>query len=553
MDFILIILIIINISLNIFIFTKILNNKKNESVDLINIEDKIRKNIEDLSYTVNSKSSEIISSTVLEISKLQINSSKDIMQIINDGQLAQRDIVEKMLTQNNQSSNNLKIELSNIINERLKEISSLIEKEFLKTDELRKEILDSLNKVLVENKNSQIKLSETITTSLSSIDESVNRKLTEEQKELSQLIEKWIEKTTISQEELKKTLISLLTENLNDVNDTLHNIKLENKDSQLKLATSLKESLLEIRQMNESKLNEINQSVSDKLDKSLNDRLDSNFKQIGERLGSLYESLGELNKLSSGVTDLNKTLSNVKSRGIWGEIQLQGILEDTLTSSQYETNIPTKKNSSERVEFAIKIPSKSDDSEFIYLPIDSKFPSDIYGKIVAASEAGNAEQLITATKELEQRIKSEARTIRDKYIDPPNTTDFAIMFLPTESLYSEVLRIPGLYEWCQSNCKIIISGPTTISALLNSLRVGFSNLTLNKKTQEVIKTLQAVKTQYSTLDELIEKTQKKLSEAVTSTDKLKDRTRLIQNKMSKIDILEKSEADKILQIETSDS
>lgn len=553
MDFILIILIIINISLNIFIFTKILNNKKNESVDLINIEDKIRKNIEDLSYTVNSKSSEIISSTVLEISKLQINSSKDIMQIINDGQLAQRDIVEKMLTQNNQSSNNLKIELSNIINERLKEISSLIEKEFLKTDELRKEILDSLNKVLVENKNSQIKLSETITTSLSSIDESVNRKLTEEQKELSQLIEKWIEKTTISQEELKKTLISLLTENLNDVNDTLHNIKLENKDSQLKLATSLKESLLEIRQMNESKLNEINQSVSDKLDKSLNDRLDSNFKQIGERLGSLYESLGELNKLSSGVTDLNKTLSNVKSRGIWGEIQLQGILEDTLTSSQYETNIPTKKNSSERVEFAIKIPSKSDDSEFIYLPIDSKFPSDIYGKIVAASEAGNAEQLITATKELEQRIKSEARTIRDKYIDPPNTTDFAIMFLPTESLYSEVLRIPGLYEWCQSNCKIIISGPTTISALLNSLRVGFSNLTLNKKTQEVIKTLQAVKTQYSTLDELIEKTQKKLSEAVTSTDRLKDRTRLIQNKMSKIDILEKSEADKILQIETSDS
>ena len=357
MDFILIILILINISLNIFIFTKILNTKKNESVDLINIEDKIRKNIEDLSYTVNSKSSEIISSTVLEISKLQINSSKDIMQIINDGQLAQRDIVEKMLTQNNQSSNNLKIELSNIINERLKEISSLIEKEFSKTDELRKEILDSLNKVLVENKNSQIKLSETITTSLNSIDESVNRKLTEEQKELSQLIEKWIEKTTISQEELKKTLISLLTENLNDVNDTLHNIKLENKDSQLKLATSLKESLSEIRQMNESKLNEINQSVSDKLDKSLNDRLDSNFKQIGERLGSLYESLGELNKLSSGVTDLNKTLSNVKSRGIWGEIQLQGILEDTLTSSQYETNIPTKKNSSERVEFAIKIPS----------------------------------------------------------------------------------------------------------------------------------------------------------------------------------------------------
>ena len=221
-----------------------------------------------------------------------------------------------------------------------------------------------------------------------------------------------------------------------------------------------------------------------------------------------------------------------------------------MTPNLYETNVPTKKNSADRVEFAIKIPSKDNDKETILLPIDSKFPSDIYNKIVVASEGGKAQDVLTATKELEQRIKGEARTIRDKYIDPPNTTDFAIMFLPTESLYSEVLRIDGLNEWCQTNCKVVISGPTTITALLNSLRVGFSNLTLNKKTQEVIKTLQAVKTQYTTLDDLIDKTQKKLNEAITNTDKLKHRTQLIQNKMKNIDTIELEDSKKVLGIET---
>ena len=321
-----------------------------------------------------------------------------------------------------------------------------------------------------------------------------------------------------------------------------------NQMGQNRLAESMKESMNEIRKLNEEKLNDINKSVSEKLDKSLNERLDQNFKQIGERLGSLYESLGELNKLTSGVTDLNKTLSNVKTRGVWGEIQLQNILEDTMTPNLYETNIITKKNSNERVEFAIKIPSKDNDNDIIYLPIDSKFPSDIYNKIVISSEEGNAQGVQIATKELETRIKTEARTIRDKYIDPPNTTDFGIMFLPTESLYSEVLRINGLNEWCQTNCKVIISGPTTITALLNSLRVGFSNLTLNKKTKEVIKTLQAVKTQYNTMDELIDKTQKKLNEAMNSTDNLKKRTQMIQNKMKNIDTVELEESNNVLGI-----
>ena len=352
--------------------------------------------------------------------------------------------------------------------------------------------------------------------------------------------------------QLRDSVNEMLSDGLQKQNETMLRMSKHQQESQELLAGTIKESLKEIRETNEQKLNAINEEISNKLDKSLNERLDSTFGQIGERLNSLYESLGELNKLTTGVTDLNKTLSNVKTRGIWGEIQLQGILEDIMTPSQYDENVITKKGTADRVEFAIKIPSKSDDKETIYLPIDSKFPADIYGKIVDASEKYDSAALETAMKELEQRIKLEARTIRDKYIDPPNTTDFAIMFIPTESLYSEILRIDGLYEWCQSNCKIIISGPTTIAALLNSLRVGFSNLTLNKKTQEVIKTLQAVKTQYSQLDELIDKTQKKLSEATSSTEKLKDRTRIIQKKMSKIEMLDENEANELLGITTKE-
>lgn len=360
-----------------------------------------------------------------------------------------------------------------------------------------------------------------------------------------------------SQDQQSTTLNQMamtVSEQTNKINESILqsfiNLMNQENTSQKELLATLQKALIDMQNLNETKLNQIQNSMNEKLDKSLNDRLDSSFKQVVEQLNSLYKSIGELNKLSSGVNDLNKTLSNVKTRGIWGEIQLQGILEETMSAKQYETNIVTKHNSNDRVEFAIKIPSKTDDSEFIYLPIDSKFPSDIYNKIVNASEAGDIVAIQAATKELEQRIKTEARTIRDKYIDPPNTTDFAIMFLPTESLYAEVLRINGLSEWCQVNCKVVISGPTTITALLNSLRLGFSNLALNKKSKEVLKLLQAVKTQYSTLNELIDKTQKKLNEAVNSTEALKSRTQMIQKKMSKIEELDTDSSNELLGITT---
>lgn len=334
--------------------------------------------------------------------------------------------------------------------------------------------------------------------------------------------------------------------------DSLHKMGIEvlknNSDAQNKMQETIVQALKEIQNTNDKRLNEIQHNVNEKLDKSLNERLDSSFKQIGDQLSTLYKSLGELQSLSAGVSDLQKTLSNVKTRGIFGEFQLKNILMDIMDSSQYEENVTTKNKSSDRVEFAIKIPDKDDSRAFIYLPIDSKFPSDIYNKIIDASNNADSDNLKQAVKELEQRIKSEARTIRDKYIDPPNTTDFAIMFLPTEGLYAEVIRIVGLTEWCQNECKIVISGPTTLVALLNSLSIGFRYLTVNKNSKEILKTLSAVKTQYEKFGQLISKTQKKLQEAQTAADDLQSRNEMIQKRLSKVAVMDEADSSRLLGI-----
>ncbi len=314
-------------------------------------------------------------------------------------------------------------------------------------------------------------------------------------------------------------------------------------------AQSMESGFYGIQSTLNDKLDTIRSTVDEKMTKTLNERLDSNFKQIGEQLAELYKSLGELNSLSGGVMDLNRTLSNVKARGIWGEQQLAAILEDTMTHSQYDRNVITKRGSQDRVEFAVKLPSGTSSDKFTYLPIDSKMPSDIYKRIYDASRTCDPEAVAAASKELELRIKSEAKTISSKYIDPPNTTDFAIMFLPTEGLYAEVLRIDGLSEWCQTNEKIMIAGPTTVTALLNSLRVGFRNVALNEKSLEVMRLLMAVKTQYLKFGEQIENVRTRLNSALKSADELKHRSDIIQRKMSTIDELDNSDSAKLLGLE----
>ena len=301
---------------------------------------------------------------------------------------------------------------------------------------------------------------------------------------------------------------------------------------------TLSAGLQTIRETTDRRLSEIQGNVNEKLDQSLNQRLDENFKQIGERLELLYKSLGELKTLESGVSNLNKTLSNVKTRGIYGEMQLENLLANVLEKSQYDANISTHSNSTERVEFAIKIPDKENKGGFIYLPIDAKFPADIYGHIIDAADEGNVPALREAKTRLKERIRAEARAINEKYVAPPYTTDFAILFLPTEGMYSEVLRIDGLVEECQEKYKIVIAGPTTLTAIVNSLSVGFKYLTVNKKTQEIMKTLGAFKTQFGKFDELIQSTQRSLTAAQKKTEQLQSRNQMIQRKLSKVESLD---------------
>ena len=326
-------------------------------------------------------------------------------------------------------------------------------------------------------------------------------------------------------------------------------------DSLLKLQDSvtrtLTESMDRLQSSNEEKLDQIRRVVDEKLDKTLNERLDTNFKMVGDQLGLLYKSLGELQALSSGVSDLNRTLANVKTRGVWGEVQLGRILEQTMTKSQYAVNVVTKPNSDDRVEYAVLFPAQDGSGEQVYLPIDAKFPSDIYNRIIEAGESGDAKVMAAVTQELKVRILDEARTIRDKYLSPPHTTNYGIMFLPTEGLYAEVLRIDGLTEKCQQ-IGVIVAGPTTITAILNSLQAGFRNVALSKKSFEVMKLLEAVKTQFAKLDDEVERTQKKLSDATKSTDRLRHRTELIQRRMRNVTELDAAEARKLLDLEVED-
>ena len=317
-----------------------------------------------------------------------------------------------------------------------------------------------------------------------------------------------------------------------------------------RLERALKESLSEMQETNRNRLNDIRTDINKKLDTSLNERLDASFKNVGDQLNKLYESLGELAKLEDGVSSLNKTLSNVKTRGIFGEMQLEHILTDILPGTLFDRNVVTKRSvradNRDAVEFAVKIPDKEIIGEYMYLPIDSKFPATIYDRIRAASEVSDNDALRSAIKELEQKVKNDARDIRDKYLDPPNTTDFGIMFLPTESLYAEVLRIEGLVESCQSEYHVVITGPSTMAALLNSLSIGFRYMAVNRDSKKILKLLSAVKTQYSTLSRLIGVAAAKLESARKANDELQHRTDIINKRLSSVEELDREEAGALL-------
>ena len=313
------------------------------------------------------------------------------------------------------------------------------------------------------------------------------------------------ENTAKNIEDLRKTVVEFS----NSMDKRFNFFQSQNTEQMKQINRTMEKKMSDLQQNNEKKLDEMRATVDEKLQKTLENRLTESFKQVSERLERVYKSLGEMQKVSAGVDDLKIVLSNVKTRGILGEVQLGSILEQILSPEQYDTNVITKKGSTERVEYAVKMPGA--DNGFVYLPIDAKFPLDAYQKLLDAYDSRNRDSVKDAQKELKTRIKGFAKDISTKYIDVPNTTEFAIMFLPTEGLYSEVVRM-GLIEELQRE-KINIAGPTTMAALLNSLQMGFKTLAVQKKSAEVWKVLAEVKTEFAKFSDSLEKTKRIMSKA----------------------------------------
>ena len=317
-----------------------------------------------------------------------------------------------------------------------------------------------------------------------------------------------------------------------------------------KLNDTNEKKLNEIRSANEEKLNVIERNINEKLDKSLNERLDSSFKTIGEQLQNLQVTNGKLLNMSTTITDLQKSLSNVKTRGVFGEKQLDDILSNIMTQNMYETQFRLKNDDEKKIDFAIKIPNKDDDG-FIYLPIDAKFPNDRYNDVIEASENRDEDALKIALKNLKDEVLKQAKSISEKYIEPPITTEFAIMFLPTEGLYAECLRMKDLADICQKDYNILLAGPTTITALINSFSIGFKFLQVNKNSKEIAKILQAIKVQYGRFGDEIEKTKKSLESATRSTDQLAKRNEMITSKLKSFEEIDVAVSDEILGLEES--
>lgn len=307
------------------------------------------------------------------------------------------------------------------------------------------------------------------------------------------------------------------------------------------------ERMEKMRLDNNAMLERMRETVDEKLNRTLEERLGQSFKLVSERLEMVHKGLGEMHELANGVGDLKKVLTNVKTRGIFGEIQLSVILNQILTPSQFAQNVAVKEGSREVVEFAIKLPGKADD-QTLWLPVDSKFPMDVYHHLLDAYESGGAADIQEATRLLAASIRQNAKTIAEKYIYPPQTADFAIMFLPVEGLFAEVVRNSSLVEEVYRNHRIIVTGPTTISALLNSFQLGFKTLAIERRSNEVWKLLAAVKTEFTKFGDVLEKTKNRLNQATNDLDSLVGvRTRVIQQKLKGIEQIGDDEADRMLE------
>lgn len=344
------------------------------------------------------------------------------------------------------------------------------------------------------------------------------------------------------------SLSETVTKSLNDIRDRMA----EQSEKQTK---SIESAIGKMQESNEKKLDEMRTTVDEKLTSTLTTRLNSSFKTVSEQLEKLYTSLGEMKELSVGVTDnvgaLNRVLTNVKARGTWAEVQLETILDQTIPN-MYDKNVATGEKDTERVEFAIRIPASDDKSKITYLPVDSKFPLEDYVRLCTAAEHADADAVKQARKELEARVYSEAKLIK-KYINVPKTTPFAIMYLATEGLYAEIVSSQsGVLEKIQNDCNVMVAGPSTITALLNSLSMGFKTVAINEKANEVRLLLGAAKAQYENFGTILEKAKKKIDEAGRTLDDAQHRNTIIRKKLKTVEDLEQADAAELLGLSDGD-
>lgn len=449
----------------------------------------------------------------------------DTLREISGNQLTQL----KTITEQNNASLD---KLSKTTEER---IQLLIDKQ----DQNNKDNRDELSRnMLLINDQVKIKLDELGQRQKEQNEQSL-RRLEAMQQQLDNKLGELTEKMRLQSQESRDSL----ERNLKEFRDSFsHNVK-EFNDLQKQKFSDLEKKQSELITSTEMKLEKMRETVDEKLQKTLETRLGQSFELVSKQLESVQKGLGEMQNLANDVGGLKRVLSNVKTRGVLGEIQLGNILEQILTPEQYEQNVKTKKSSSDHVEFAIKLPGKDDNNQAVFLPIDAKFPQESYHMLQLAYDEANPLRVEEATKVLANTIKKFAKDISDKYLDPPNTTDFGIMFLPVEGLYAEVVRNTDLIEQLQREFKIIVTGPTTLAAILNSLQMGFKTLAIQQRSSEVWQILGAVKTEFSKFGGILDKARKKIDEAGNEIDTLVGtRTRAIERKLRQVQELPVSEA-----------
>jgi len=417
--------------------------------------------------------------------------------------------------------------------------------------------LTSTLKAVADTQNQHLATTrQTIEQRLAAIQEDNGRKLDLIRQESAAAAQMARAEVTLSLKTFSETLTKTLAElgdtqrvGLAAVVEQLTKLTETNEKKSESLKTAVEEKLKALQDDNTKQLDQMRATVEEKLQGTLDKRLGESFKQVSERLEQVYKGLGEMQVLATGVGDLKKVLTNVKTRGTWGEVQLGALLEQVLNPDQYATNVATK-DDRQRVDFAIKLPGRSDNNEeIVWLPIDAKFPTEDYQRLVAAQENADPVAAEAAIVALENRIKTCAWDISDKYISPPKTTDFAILFLPTEGLFAEVVRRIGVTEYIQRECHIMIAGPTTLLAILNSLQMGFRTLAIQQRTSEVWNLLAAVKTEFSRYGEILKKVQGKLQEASNTIDTAAVRTRAIERKLKEVQELPAAAAQSVLSLE----